>query len=94
MGGGHSKHDELIEKKKVVIIGFSFGGRNLLKSLLHIDPEGKRFEILILDKESHFECICTNYFGLTEPEAFMKNAVDFETVMKTVNKNFVQFKQS
>lgn len=43
MGGSHSKHDELIEKKKVVIIGFSFGGRNLLKSLLHIDPDGKRF---------------------------------------------------
>jgi NADH dehydrogenase FAD-containing subunit len=89
MGGSHSKHDELIEKKKVVIVGFSFGGRNLLKSLLHIDPVGKRFEILILDKESHFEFICTNYFGLTEPEAFMKNAVPFETVMKSVKKNFV-----
>jgi len=76
-------------KKKVVIIGFSFGGRNLLKSLLHIDPEGKRFEILSLDKETHFEFICTNYFGLTEPEAFMKNAVSFETVMKNVKKNFV-----
>ena len=56
---------------------------------MHIDPDGKRFEILILDKETHFEFICTNYFGLTEPEAFMKNAVSFETVMKTVKKNFV-----
>jgi hypothetical protein len=77
MGGGHSKHDELIEKKKVVIIGFSFGGRGFLKYLLEIDPAGKRFEILILDKESHFEFICTARAGLTEPEAFMKNAVDF-----------------
>jgi hypothetical protein len=41
------------------------------------------------DKETHFEFICTNYFGLTEPEAFMKNAVSFETVMKAVKKNFV-----
>ena len=89
MGGSHSKNDELIEKKKVVIVGFSFGGRALLKSLLHIDPDGKRFEILILDKETHFEFICTNYFGLTEPEAFMKNAVSYETVMKSVNKKFV-----
>lgn len=90
MGGSHSNtHDPLVEKKKIVIVGFSFGGRNLVKSLLHIDPNGKKFDILVIDKESHFEFICTNYFGLTEPEAFMKNAVSFETVNKSINKEFI-----
>lgn len=81
MGGSNSNFTNLaIEKKKIVIVGFSFGGRNLIKSLMNIDPDGRKFDILIIDKETHFEFICTNYFGLTEPEAYSKNAVSFEDV--------------
>ena len=68
---------------RVIIIGASFAGRMCAQHLLdHFKDDRESIEILLIDKSSHFEFICTNYKSLCDDDAFEyltvsnKNAVD------------------
>ena len=57
MGGSLSDPSSIkpLEKKKIVIIGASFGGNILTNMLKQIDPEEKHLDILLIDKYERFE---------------------------------------
>lgn len=96
MGGGSSKPLQVKVtggRKKVVIVGGSFGGKMITQHLQLMDPEEQQFEILIIDKSHHFEFICSNYKALCEEEIFKKHSVDFKTAMKGFNSKRVNFQQ-
>ena len=57
-------------RKKVVIVGGSFGGKMITQHLQAMDPKEEQFEILIVDKSHHFEFICSNYKALCEEGTF------------------------
>jgi|TARA_B110000285_G_scaffold158961_1_gene177354 NADH dehydrogenase FAD-containing subunit len=51
MGGGNSKQVTVKGgKKKVVIVGGSFGGKSVTQCLVALDKKEEQFEILIIDK--------------------------------------------
>lgn len=55
----------LQEPKRVIVVGGSFGGRNMIEALQKVDTTGK-LEITIVDKAPHFEFNCTNYKALCD----------------------------
>ena len=78
MGGGSSKYVKATVsggKKKVVIVGGSFGGKLIIQHLQALDPNEEQFDILVVDKQSHFEFICSNYKILCEEDTFKKHAI-------------------
>ena len=81
------------EKKTVIIVGGSFGGRLIAKGLLDINDQN--FEIKIVDKAAHFEFICGNYKTLCDDDCFKKLAESHSNGVKSLNtsdiKHPVQF---
>ena len=80
-------------RKKIVIIGASFGGKIMTNMLQQIDPNEKQYEILLIDKNEHFEYICANFEMLANPNAFKDNAIKFEDAVKSYDSSRVTFKQ-
>ena len=95
MGGSNTKLDQVhqvTQKKKIVIIGGSFGGRVLTQALQALDPQEHCFEITIVDKNPHFEFICSNFKSFVDDD-FSKNAIAFESMVKYYNSERVKFVQ-
>ena len=93
MGGGQAKQlPELVIKKKVIIVGASFGGRMLVQHLQKLDPEEKCISILLVDKSPHFEYICSNYKAVWDDRTFKNNAIDYRTVAKSYRGENIEFK--
>ena len=55
-------------KKRVVIVGASFGGHMIANGILDLNDQ--HLEITFIDKSSHFEFICTNYKSLCDDDKF------------------------
>jgi NADH dehydrogenase FAD-containing subunit len=95
MGGSQSGMKAAVTGpcKKVVIIGASFGGRIITNMLLKCDPQEKQYEIMLIDKNEHFEFICVNYMAMVEDTAFAQNSIKFEEAVKSYQSKRVCFKQ-
>lgn len=71
---------------KVVIVGASFAGRLCAQHLLaEAMSAGQEVQVVIIDKSSHFEFICTNYKSLCDDDSFDYLAVSNETAMGCLN---------
>jgi hypothetical protein len=58
-------------KKRVVIVGSSFSGRLTSQYLLkEMEQQLGNVEIMMIDKSSHFEFICSNYKTLCDDGGF------------------------
>ena len=75
MGNSHAsaatfvaKSKGKVEMKTVIIVGTSFGGRILCKAIQQLDPEENYLNVLLVDKQSNFEFICTHFMGVTTGE--------------------------
>ena len=53
----------------------------VIQHLQALDPKEEQFDILVVDKQSHFEFICSNYKILCEEDTFKKHAIDFNKAM-------------
>ena len=82
------------QKKKIVIVGASFGGHHMTSNLLKLDPKETMFEILLIDKNEHFEFICSNYQSYSDEESFKKNAIMFNEAVKSYESSRVSYKQA
>ena len=56
-----------------------------------IDPQEKQFEILLIDKNEHFEYICANFEMLCNPASFGENSIKFEDAIKSYDSSRVTF---
>ena len=71
---------------KVIIVGASFAGRMCAQHLLaEAKAAGQDIEVVIIDKSSHFEFICTNYKSLCDDDSFDYLTVSNETAMGCLN---------
>jgi NADH dehydrogenase FAD-containing subunit len=93
MGGSQSATNNVAPgpRKKIVIIGASFGGKIMTNMLQQIDQEEKLYEILLVDKNEHFEYICTNFEMLANPASFGDNSIKFEDAIKSYDSSRVTF---
>lgn len=95
MGGQQAKQlPELAMKKKIVVVGASFGGRMLVQHLQKLDPEQKCISVLLIDKSPHFEYICSNYKAVCDENTFKSNSVDFKEMVKSFHSESITFKQA
>ena len=81
------------KRKKIVIVGSSFGGRTLVQKLQGLDPNEDYIEILMIDKCAHFEYICSIYKLLVNND-FKKMTMDFKEGNKQFASKYVNFKQA
>ena len=73
---------------RVVIIGASFAGRMCAQHILEeLKDERENVEILMIDKSSHFEFICTNYKSLCDDDSFEYLTVNNENAMDSLNRD-------
>lgn len=79
-------------RKRVVIIGASFGGDKVAKGLLGIDQKGTALEILLIDKSEHFENNCGN-FKMFVDDCFKEHTLKFETQIAHYGSPNISFKQ-
>lgn len=94
MGGSNTKLDvQAGAKKKIVIVGGSFGGKILTQCLQALDPNETQLEITIVDKNEHFEFICTQFLALAEDDQFKKNSIPFVDSIKFFKSDRVKFVQ-
>jgi NADH dehydrogenase FAD-containing subunit len=97
MGGSQSSGKNNIvfmgQRKKIVIIGASFGGNIMTKMLQQIDQEEVFYEILLIDKNEHFEYICGNFEMLANPSSFGENSIKFSNAIESYNSSRVSFMQ-
>ena len=77
MGGKASVPAYSGPKRKLVIVGGSFGGMNLVKNVLQIDQAGSIAEILVIDQHSYFEYFPSLFENFVDPEAFNKTCVPY-----------------
>ena len=71
--------------KKIVIVGFSFAGQNLISAIAKHDV-GRLCEIIVIDKSDHFEHIPNHFESLTKSDDFIKkNAIHFDTMASHFN---------
>ena len=75
-------------KKRVIIVGASFGGRMIAEGLLDINDSN--IEILILDKSGHFEFICANYKTMCD-DSFRQLAAPNCEAVKGLNRRGITF---
>lgn len=61
--------------------------------LQKIDPKMHQFEVLLIDKNEHFEYICTNFEILADASQFNANAIKFDEAVKSYDSEHVKFKQ-
>ena len=61
--------------------------------LQKIDAQEKFYEILLIDKNEHFEYICANFEMLANENSFNENAIKFGDAVKSYNSSRVTFKQ-
>ena len=95
MGGTQTKElPDLSVKKKIIIVGASFGGRLLVQALQKLDPKEQCLEIQLIDKSPHFEYICSNYKTVVDSAKFKRNSVDFKQTVKSYQANNISFKQA
>ena len=80
-------------RKKIVVIGGSFGGKYITNMLQQLDPKEIQFEVLIIDKNEHFEYICANFASLADENAWAKNTIKFTEAIKSYDSSRVTFKQ-
>jgi len=80
-----------IVRKKIVIVGASFGGRLLTQKLQELDPMEEYLDILLVDKSPHFEYICSNYKALTDEGVFEHNSIDFSEAIKSFKSERVKY---
>jgi len=80
---GNSAPQMLSQKKKVLIVGGSFGGQGIVKLLRLRDPHF--LEITVLDKSDHFEFNCTNYKSLCDEKSFRYLSEPFTNVFSRFN---------
>ena len=95
MGGSLSNDISLAPtgRKKIVIIGASFGGKIMTNMLQSLDPKEMLFDILLIDKNEHFEYICANFTSLANETAWGENTIKFSEAIKSYNSDRVTFKQ-
>lgn len=95
MGGSQSKNISLapMNRKKIVIIGASFGGKILTKWLQSLDPSEMFYDILLIDKNEHYEFNPMNYTALADETAFGEVTVKFSEAIKSYSSDRVTFKQ-
>lgn len=73
---------------RIVIVGASFAGRMCAQHILEqMKDERENIEILMIDKSSHFEFICTNYKSLCDDDSFEYLTVSNENAMDSLNRN-------
>lgn len=60
--------------------------------MLKNDPEGKKFEILLIDKNEHFEFICSNYKSLTDEANFDELTIKHQDSVASYGSKNVSFK--
>ena len=74
--------------QRIVIVGASFAGRLCAQYILKELKKNERehIEILMIDKSSHFEFICTNYKSLCDHNSFEYLTVNNEDAMDSLNR--------
>ena len=76
-----------------MVVGGSFAGQTAIKQLLELDPKGHLFDIVLVDKSSFFEFVCTNPVSLTHEEHFHNINTSFSTVTQSFRSSHVSFRQ-
>jgi NADH dehydrogenase FAD-containing subunit len=56
--------------KKIVVVGFSFAGQNLISTIAKLDL-GKVCEITVIDKSDHFEHMPNQFESFVKKDVFM-----------------------
>ena len=83
--------------KKIVVVGFSFAGQNLINAIAKLDT-GKSCEIIVIDKSDHFEHMPNQFESFANKDVFIgKNTIPFDTIANSYNHMFggrFQFKQA
>jgi len=96
MGGGQSKPTITLDsKKRIVIVGGSFSGQMITKKLVELDggqtlAQGGNLEIVIIDKNEHFEYIC-QIWECIKDDFWNNNTVKFEDAIKSFGSPNVSF---
>jgi NADH dehydrogenase FAD-containing subunit len=68
--------------KKLVIVGFSLAGLNLLLELKDV------FDVTMIDKNSYFEYVCNNVGCIIDDTLIEKLSISYEDVIKAHNNKF------
>jgi NADH dehydrogenase FAD-containing subunit len=64
--------------KRVVIVGFSFAGQQVIQNIAKLD-KNKVCQFTVIDKSDHFEHMPNNFQSFTDPDVFLKqNTISFE----------------
>lgn len=65
-------------RRKVVIVGFSYGGQNIIQAIAKMDKVGN-CEFIVVDKSDHFEHMPNNFESFVSPNVFIdQNTISFE----------------
>ena len=56
--------------KKIVVVGFSFAGQNLINAIAKLDT-GKSCEITVIDKSDHFEHMPNQFESFVSKDVFI-----------------------
>lgn len=74
-------------RKRVVVVGASFAGRLCSQYLLkELEEQLGNVEIMMIDKSSHFEFICSNYKTLCDDGGYESLTADHNSAMDPLNR--------